>query len=383
MRVGDDLRTRMVKRTDRLLAVLLACVALQAHTAEAEASFDLRVPVAPMVRSVEGTNELVYELHLSNFVPRDLKPLRVEVLSAADGRTLATYEGEALEQRLDRSGLQWKAETFDAIPSGRRGVLFIELSVPRALPRGLRHRVSYVPAAAEARERQVEGGETPVVTGKTPVLAAPLKGGPWVAIYDARWERGHRRVGYALDGKLRTPGRYAVDWVKLDRSGRKSPPDTDLAARTYSHGEDVLAVADGVVARVSDSAPQRTRLREPLAHADGNNVVLALANGRFAHYGHLRPGSATVAVGMRVRAGDKIAEVGFSGSASDPQLHFALTDGPEELASEGLPYTFERYLLLGRFSDVSQIGSTWTPAEAKKMSREVMPAPMSVLRWNN
>lgn len=360
--------------------VLLTCFAPLGHTAAEETSFDLHVPVAPMVRSVEGTNELMYELHLANFAPRDLKLARVEVLSAADGRTLATYEGQALEQRLDRSGLQWQASTFDAIPSGRRGVLFVELSLHGALPRALRHRISYS-ASADSAVRRVEGGSTPVVTGKTPVLGPPLKGGPWVSVYDARWERGHRRVGYALGGKLRTPGRYAVDWVKLDAAGRKSPTDTDLAARAYSHGEDVLAVADAVVVRVSDSTPQRMRLSDPLARPEGNHVVLALRNGRFAHYGHLRPGSATVRPGMRVRAGDKIAEVGFSGSASDPQLHFALTDGPEELASEGLAYTFERYRLLGRFDGISRIGSAWTPAEAKEASRRTMPAALSVLRW--
>ena len=47
--------------------------------------------------------------------------LSATALSAID------LELAALEQRLDRSGVQWKAETFDAIPSGRRGVVFIEL----------------------------------------------------------------------------------------------------------------------------------------------------------------------------------------------------------------------------------------------------------------
>ena len=362
--------------------VLSACLVPLAHAAPPEESFDLRVPVAPMVRSVEGAHELVYELHLDNFARRDLKPLRVDVLDTADGRVLATYEGQALEQRLDRSGQQWKADTFDAIPSGRRGVVFIELNAPDALPQALHHRIRYADTTADATVRQIEGGNTPIVVGKTPVLAPPLKGGPWVAIYDARRERGHRRVGYAVGGKLRTPGRYAVDWVKLDESGRRSPADNDLATRTYSHGQDVLAVADGVVKQVEDRSPERARLSDKLTGADGNAVVLALDTGHFAHYGHLRPGSATVVPGTRVKAGDKIAEVGFSGSASAPQLHFALTDGPDESASEGLAYTFDRYRLLGRFDDVSQVGTTpWTPAAPKDASRAVMPAAMSVLRW--
>jgi murein DD-endopeptidase len=72
---------------------------------------------------------------------------------------------------------------------------------------------------------------TPVVTGRTLVLSPPLRGGPWLAAHDPRWERGHRRVGYAIGGRLRTPGRYAADWVKLDASGRTSRPSSDLAAQ--------------------------------------------------------------------------------------------------------------------------------------------------------
>jgi murein DD-endopeptidase len=374
---------------DRVSRVACACAIVMsalltplAHATTPEESFDLLVPAPPMSRPVDEGQELVYELHLSNFTRRDLQPRRVDVLDAADGRVLASYEGQALEQRLDRSGLQWRADTYQAIPSGRRGVVFIELTMPGALPQMLRHRIGYSGATDDAGLRYVEGGRAPVVAGNTPVLSPPLRGGPRVAIYDARWTRGHRRVGYATEGALRTPGRHAVDWVKLDASARKAPAGNELAARAFSHGEDVLAVADGVVVSVDDQWPERTRLSDRSTGLAGNSVVLALDNGHFAHYGHLKPGSALVAQGARVRAGDKIAEVGFSGSASHPQLHFALTDGPVELASEGVAYAFDRYRLLGRFSDVSQIGvSGWTPAP-DATARGLMPAAMSVLRWS-
>lgn len=83
-----------------------------------------------------------------------------------------------------------------------------------------------------------------------------------------------------------------------------------------------------------------------------------------------------------MRAGDKIAGVGFSGSASDPQLHFALTDGPNELASEGIVCTFDGYRTLGRYSDVSQMGAMpWVPAPSEKAMRSAMPADLTVVRW--
>jgi murein DD-endopeptidase len=367
----------MIKILVALAGLFSLCVQAQPDT-----SFDLRVPVAPMLRSVDGANELVYELHLDNHAHTDLKPLRVEVWDANGTRLLAAYEGPALEQRLDRSGVQWKAQSYHAIPSGRRGVVFIELGIADPVPPTLRHRVTYTDTGPGAAVRWVEGGGSTIVTGRTPVLSPPLRGGPWLAVYDARWERGHRRVGYALGGKLRTPGRHAVDWVKLDASGRTAPVDSDLAAQAYSHGEDVLAVADGVIVQVSDQAPERLRRTDPLTRAPGNHVVLKLDSGEHAHYGHLRPGSATRTPGTRVRAGEKIAEVGFSGSASDPQLHFALTDGPDELASEGLAYAFESYRALGRYSDVSQMGTMpWAPAPSEKAMRSAMPSALSVVRW--
>jgi murein DD-endopeptidase len=105
-----------------------------APAAQPESSFDLRIPVAPMLRSVDGVDELVYELHLDNFALRDLKPLRVEVWDPDGQRLLAAYERQALAQRLDLSGVQWKADSLQAIASGRRGVVFIELGLADAPP---------------------------------------------------------------------------------------------------------------------------------------------------------------------------------------------------------------------------------------------------------
>ena len=155
--------------------------------AQPESSFDLRVPVAPMLRSVDGANELVYELHLDNHALGDLKPQRVEVWGTNDARLLAAYEGPALDQRLDRSGVQWKAQTYDAIASGRRGVVFIELGMADPLPQALRHRISFTDTRAGSALRWVDGASTTIVTSRTPVLSPPLKGGPWLAVHDPRW----------------------------------------------------------------------------------------------------------------------------------------------------------------------------------------------------
>ena len=57
-----------------------------------------------------------------------------------------------------------------------------------------------------------------------------------------------------------------------------------------------------------------------------NSIMLALADGRFAEYVHIRGGSAVVAVGQRVVAGQQLCESGDVGFCPTPHLHLQLHD---------------------------------------------------------
>lgn len=353
-------------------------------------SFDLHVPVAPTAYLVDGRQTLTYELELSNYAADALQPVAVVVIDADRDEVLLRYEGADLIPHLDRSGLQRPLADAFGIASGRRGIVFVDLALSARglLPKRLRHRVEYRAEGTAAAVHVVEGGEVALRQRPVTVLAAPLRGGPWAAVYDASWERGHRRVVFAVDGKARTPGRHAVDWVRLDANGRKQRGDGHRVVDTYSYGEDVLAVADGTVVKVRNDLPERQLLTERAAHdlatGSGNFVALDIGGGRFAYYGHLRNGSVQVKVGQRVRNGDKIAEVGFSGSASDPQLHFHLGDAPDALAAEGLPFVFSRFRVLGRYGDVAKLGrQVWTPRDnaVSAQRRRELPAGNSVVEF--
>lgn len=352
-------------------------------------SFDLRVPFAPAVYAVDGHRTLVYELQLNNYAVDTLEPTAVAVIDADRGEVLLRYEAAQLAQHLDRSGLQRPVTDSGGIASGRRGIVFVELTLAaqQRLPKQLRHRVEYRDAATGPAVHAVEGGDVAIRPRPVTVLGPLLRGGPWAAVYDAGWERGHRRVVFAVDGKARTPGRHAADWVRLDRNGRKQQGDGHRAADTYSYGEDVLAVADGTVVKLRNDLPERQLLTErakhDLATGSGNVVALDIGGGRFAYYGHLRPGSVRVRVGQRVRKGDTIAQVGFSGSASDPQLHFHLGDAPDALAAEGLPFVFDRFRTLGRYGDIAKLGrQPWASDEGAPVERRrEMPAGNSVVEF--
>jgi murein DD-endopeptidase MepM/ murein hydrolase activator NlpD len=75
-------------------------------------------------------------------------------------------------------------------------------------------------------------------------------------------------------------------------------------------------------------------------------------NGRtyYAFYAHLKPGTAkaAVTVGQKVSTGDVLGELGNSGNTDSPHLHFHVMDGPDPLASDGLPYQFDSLQLVGQ-----------------------------------
>lgn len=111
-------------------------------------------------------------------------------------------------------------------------------------------------------------------------------------------------------------------------------------------------MADARVARVFDGMAEEVPGALPtsiaLADADGNHVILDLGDGRYVLYAHFIPGSIRVAEGDRVKRGDVLGLVGNSGNTLVPHLHLHVMSAPSGLASNGLPYVFDGYELLGR-----------------------------------
>src|SRR5262249_41363363 len=161
----------------------------------------------------------------------------------------------------------------------------------------------------------------------------------WVAVYDPSLNGGHRRALFAIDGKVRIPARFAIDWIKLGPDAHASRGDASVMSNSYSYGADVLAVADGKVASLEDGLPEPTP--RTFNSDAGNYVALDLGGGRFAFYEHLKPGSIRVKIGDRVRTGQVLGSLGGSGSVSSgPHLHFHIADTNSPLAAEGLPFVF-------------------------------------------
>lgn len=175
--------------------------------------------------------------------------------------------------------------------------------------------------------------------------------------------------------------------VMIDAAGRRARGDEDVVGNWYGYGADVLAVADAVVVATRNDIPESAtlsgRLQYRFEDGAGNHVVLDLGHDRYAFYKHLKPGSVRVAPGERVRRGQVIGAVGFSGHAGGPQLHFHVADADSPLgAAEGLPFALADFDVLGTYDDFDTLGNApWTPLGDEMAARRTreLPTPITVV----
>lgn len=376
----------------RLLVVwLLAMMAVfQARASEVRNTFDLHVPVAPAPVVVDGATQLIYELQVGNVSDFPITLSGVEV--HADGQAVATLGPAQLDVRLGLAGPAAAGDSPRTLAPGVRGTLYLEVVLPmQAHPQELSHRIDYVLQGRDGPTTgTVEGGHAVIGTEPVPVLSPPLRGGPWAAIHHPDWPRGHRRMIYAVNGRARIPGRFAIDFIKLDAQGRQADGDADRTAAWFGHGEEVLAVADGVVVAVRDDMPESASVAahpdNALGDATGNYVALRIAPDRYAFYEHLQPGSVRVATGQRVRRGQVLGALGFTGDSSGPHLHFHLANANSPLDAEGMPFALDRFRVLGGYESLDAFGrAPWQPldpgAEAERTAER--PAPNRVLQFRD
>lgn len=346
-------------------------------------SFDIFVPEAPIPVTVQDKKELVYEVHLTNFSLDQLELHSLKVFDGSTHKQLSIWSEHDLAKRFRLIGEpDDAANPHMVVHPGQAAVVYIESEcATNEVPAELVHEVNYSVAGQEAHFT-VEAGRIPVRKEAPVELSPPLIGGPWVAVYSPDWQRGHRRVFYAVDGTAQLPGRFAIDFFKVDDQGKTTEGNSDRVRDALDYGAPVLAVADATVAAVRDGIPESEKISQNHKHrledAPGNDVVLQLDHHRFAVYEHLKPGSIRVSVGSHVRRGQTIAALGFTGDSTGPHLHFDVADGPEPLNAEGLPFVFERFNVIGRYTRIEDLGvRRWEPLAAGQSELRVHEMPQS------
>ncbi|MBF0298122.1 MAG: M23 family metallopeptidase [Oligoflexia bacterium] len=203
-------------------------------------------------------------------------------------------------------------------------------------------------------------------------LAIPLKG--LMAITDGHDYYSHHRrfemsvVKLATDNQFQSNfSRFALDFTLVGKDGnfRKMEENekysnydfhfTDIK-KFYTHNADVFSPADGEVVDLVnnlddlydrqfdlDKAIKEKRVKD----IAGNYVIIKHNDKEFSHLFHLEKGSINVKIGQKVKRGQKLGRIGFSGTAAVySHLHYQLMNGKDFLKDEAVPFQFSNITLI-------------------------------------
>ena len=323
---------------------------------------EMRVPFEPTAFPSGPHVYLMYELHLTNFMPIPVSLSRIEVLDSEGAKTIAAFEAAQLETMLQPLGGKTLSDPKDrlVIVDGQSAIAFMVVVFDRGshIPDKLLHRVT----TAYAPE---EGGLISTHQTDLHVLGPPVEGSDWTAEDGPNNDQDnhHRRGVVILDGQPVDSRRFAIDWKQV-KDGSSFSGDAREVNSYYCYRKAVLAVADGRVVTARDGLPENIPGHGDAFHpavpisletVAGNTITLDLGGGQYAFYMHLQPGSLRVKAGDRVRRGQILASIGASGDAREPHLHFEVTTSPKLLAGEGVPYLIDRFQSRSASSSVMEL----------------------------
>ncbi|MGE3821617.1 MAG: M23 family metallopeptidase [Isosphaeraceae bacterium] len=144
--------------------------------------------------------------------------------------------------------------------------------------------------------------------------------------------------------------RWAYDLL-VTQNGQSHKGEGQLLTDYHIYDMKILSPCDGEVVAVFKDDPDM-----PVGELGGgttpagNHVVLKVSPDEYLWLCHLRPRSALVRQGDRVKRGDPLGRVGNSGNTSEPHLHIHLQNTPLAGFAEGIPLPFHDYKTAdGRF----------------------------------
>jgi hypothetical protein len=313
------------------------------------------------VMGADGRIHLAYELLVVNPTPLFVTLDKVEIVDDT-GKGLWAIEGDGLAAMTEPHG--GKARTLSP---GTTAVVLLDVSfgAGEMLPGKMSARVTATRQFADKDGKATDLPKgyplvptitfTGAATGIGPsavVVEPPLRGKGWVSVNGCcDTITSHRGAVMAINGQLRVPERFAIDWVKLDDKGLLYTGDVSKLESYAYYGVPIYAAADGVVVNLYDSTdeqvPGSAAKGITTENIGGNMVVVDIGDGRFAFYAHLQRGSLKVKLGDKVKAGDVLGLLGNTGNSDAPHLHFHIMDGPSPLDANGLPFVLTRFTSQG------------------------------------
>jgi hypothetical protein len=341
-----------------------------------EALSPLLASVVAAPRPVLGADDrqhLAYEILLTNPASFGkavfaVTVAKVETIEPDRDVVVGTLQGPALAEVM----LQFRSGNPGAtLRPGEGGVLLMDTSFEEGerVPRRLVHRftVAFEPGHP-LYTHAFHAAATEVVRDRPVVIAPPLRGARWLVTNGCCAALNiHRGAVVPIEGALRFPERFAIDFLQLDAQGRLFHGPRDQNASYAGFGAEIRSVAKGVVVQVRDGlrdqTPGAVRPLENPFDVAGNHVIVDIGHGRFALYAHLQQGSlAGLQEGDRVERGQVLGLLGNSGNTSAPHLHFAILSRPSGLDTNSLPYTFPSFGSEGTVTNLDEVVDMGEPA---------------------
>jgi hypothetical protein len=334
----------------------LACALILTRLASAASTWppqiEMQVPFEPTTFSSGGRAYLTYELYLTNFSSNTVALRRIDILDAdkSDAKPINTFESGPLDALLQPVGDQGSADRNSPhqLAAGGTVVVYLWITIDHGtlVPKRLSHRVVTADFSADGA---VIGTHYTALL----VLGPPVRGANWLADDGPSNDRDnhHRRGILIVESRTKISRRYAIDWQQID-NGTTFTGDASDKRSYHAYGQPVLAVADSTVVTARDGLPDNVpghnegfQPAVPITPdtVAGNTIVLDLGRQQFAQYCHLQAGSLRVKVGDHVRRGQLLANIGDSGDAREPHLHFQVSTSSGLLAGEGVPYLIDKY----------------------------------------
>lgn len=292
------------------------------------------IPATPLIEQTKTGQAINFDLLLENPTDAPLEITELEATVLGESDTLVT------QRRLMENGDSIATLPNRTIPARGKLVVFNPFADFDREVELQRIRYDFTFANDTSASIVVEPRAYP---GKTDLIL-PLRGRAFV--HDGHdFLSHHRRLD--ITGRMTTAfgitenmGRYAYDFVLLDERGKMSGFGTPLVAP--GAGVVVASAND----REDSTETKRAELKMDEVMKDltlifGNYVILDHGNGEFSFLAHLKKGSVTVKAGDRVKQGQTIGAMGFSGDAIFPHLHYQLQSNAT--FGEGLPSYFRDF----------------------------------------
>lgn len=334
------------------LFVQLAAIVILAGAAAAQAakSSDVTVSVEPQTVFIERSGDrqfLSFDFKIEN---RGAQPLRISKIELSVFDRAGSLQ---LRKFLASSGLQHGKDEIASVEKQNSSFVYnpfedfpqdVELA-------SLRYDFTFV-AGEDVPESTVTVTFRPTVFAAKTKLQLPLKGR--VLVHDGHDFFAHHRRFNLSHPFLKEIGvshnftRFASDLCIVNENGDLRRNAGKLNEDWYGFGAAVYSPGPGRVVRMRDGVADNIDGKAAFTIEDfrkdptvpgGNFVIIDHLNGEFSLIAHMKQGSLRVREGDMVRAGQQIGQMGVSGDAYLPHVHYELRDS-RELNANGLPAYF-------------------------------------------